>query len=144
MHTSSDTLPLTHYSFNEYYKKANFFIIRDGCGTGCSYLYLLHFNIQKKSKMYLQPLLVDIDKNIIIYQGDTPKYLLTINNILFNKEISINEHFDLKARPYSSAVDSLKLNDTNLIIYWTGSDEKKRVKTYNINYLLQLRNMPND
>lgn len=136
LNTGIDTLPYSQFGYDESSKKDPYYLIKDGCGTGCSYLYLMSFKSNDKGKFFYYPMYLDLSLDLIIYQGDNPNVLVTAENTKTGKVISIREEFDRTMRPYSIAIDSLFIKDTDLFLRWYLSDKSKKTKVFSLTSIL--------
>ncbi|MDX2246332.1 MAG: hypothetical protein SF052_06135 [Bacteroidia bacterium] len=136
LNTGIDTLPYSPFGYDESSKKGPYYLIKDGCGTGCSYLYLMSFNSNDKGEFFYYPMYLDLSLDLIIYQGDDPNVLVTAENTKTGKVISIREEFDRTMRPYSLAIDSLFINDTELFLRWYLSDKSKKTKVFSLTSII--------
>lgn len=125
MNKSKDTLLLPHSRFNDLYKEGDYFIVKDGCGTACNYLYLLIFRKQNSGKLFLYPLLFSSINKLIVFQDGTSENLVSIENIETGKRFNLNKPFDLRIHPYSEAIDTVFLRNSNLFIDWRSPSGKK-------------------
>ena len=136
LHTSKDTLPYSLFGFGKTYKKGNFFVVEDGCGTGCKYLYVASFLLEMKGELFLSPLLVDLEKGLIIYQGESVKELVTVKNVISGKTLKVKEKFDRTKRPLSLAIDTIFVENANLVLTWYSPIQKKITKKFSLESLL--------
>lgn len=132
-----DTLPFSHLTFNHTKKISNYFIIEDGCGTGCSYLYLMSFEKGEKGEIFLSPLLYDFNREVIVYQDESEKHLVLIEGIKTGKVIAVERDFYKGFRPYSLAVDTLFFTKKDLFISWRKADDKIMKEKIDISEVLR-------
>lgn len=120
LNTSIDTFQYQKNGFDKIYKGQDVFVIKDGCGTGCSFMYLMEVKENTKGSLFYSPLLIDIEKGIVCYQGERTDALVTLENIRTKKELSIKEQFDITQRPLALAIDSISLEGDQLYLSWKG------------------------
>ncbi len=115
---STDTLPYGGFAYENVIKHDDIFYLKDGCGTGCSYLYVAEFKKGDRGSLFLSPLLIDVDRQIVIYQGNNLENLLSIRSIKSGRVTEIIEQFNRNRRPYNLGVDTLYFEKNFLHIKW--------------------------
>lgn len=135
LNTGKDTLPYSPLGFNRAYKLGHYFVVEDGCGTGCKYLYFVSFESNQEG-MFLSPLIFDLDKEVIVYQGESMEELVTVRNIASGKKLRVEEEFDKTKRPYSLAIDTAFIARNKLILTWYSPTQKKITKEINLEPIL--------
>ncbi|MBK6619637.1 MAG: hypothetical protein IPG32_01680 [Saprospirales bacterium] len=127
-----DTLPYSQFSFNHFSKEDNLFLIKQGCGTACNYIYIALFTPTHKGRLFLYPLFLDPKRGVIVYQGDNYDTLVVIENIITEKSQSIKEEFDKTRRPYSAAIDTTYLIDNELYLKWKQANNASISKVFDV------------
>lgn len=133
----TDTLPHSNSEFGTSYKERNYYVIRDGCGSGCNYMYLMPFIAGSNGRLLLFPLLLDLERHIVIYQGGNSTELVIIENIDTGLIFKVEEDFDRTHRPYSLVIDTLFLKGEDLKIIWYTNEGRKASRVININEVLK-------
>jgi hypothetical protein len=136
LNTGVDTLPYSDAGFGMSYKEKNYYAIKDGCGSGCNYLYLMRFSEKSKGRLMLSPLLLDFKMSIVIYQGGNSEVLAIIEDFETGLFYKIEEEFDKTQRPYSLAIDTMYLEGEELKIFWFENGKKKVSKSIDLKEVL--------
>lgn len=97
--------------------------IQQGCGTACFFGYMLPFNLNTDSKYYFYPFAVDLENNLIGFNGDNSNYLLMVENYLTGKREYIQENFCHSNFP-GYCIDSIKFENKEIFIRWRDEQEK--------------------
>ncbi|MBK8493354.1 MAG: hypothetical protein IPL49_21355 [Saprospirales bacterium] len=137
LNTGIDTLPYSNSEFGTSYKERNYYVIRDGCGSGCNYMYIMPFVAGSNGRLLLFPLFLDLEMHVVVYQGGNYTELAIIENIDTGSIFKVEEEFDRTQRPYSLAIDTLFLKGEELKIIWYMNDGKKASRVININEVLK-------
>lgn len=135
LNTGKDTLPYSPLGFSRTYKVSDYFVVEDGCGTGCKYLYFVSFRSNREG-LFLSPLIFDLDKEVIVYQGESMNELVTVQNIASGKQLKVAEEFDKTKRPYSLAIDTAFIARNKLILTWYSPTQKKMTKEIDLESVL--------
>ncbi len=133
--TGKDTLPYSPLGFSRTYKVSDYFVVEDGCGTGCKYLYFVSFRSNREG-LFLSPLIFDLDKEVIVYQGESMNELVTVQNIASGKKLKVEKEFDKTKRPYSLAIDTVFIARNKLILTWYSPTQKKMTKEIDLESVL--------
>lgn len=105
--------------------------IQQGCGTTCSFGYVLSFE-NRKAQYYLYPLAVDLQNGYIAYNGEDQTSLVIVENFRNQKVLKISTDFLPNAYPGLS-IDSIKFVSQNkLFIKWIGSKEDVRKEIFDL------------
>lgn len=105
--------------------------ISQGCGTACSFAYMLPFKTAAKAKYYLYPLAVDLNKNLIAYNGEETQSLAIIESYITGERELIKA--DFLPGPYPGhSIDSISLSGGNIFIEWTNSNGKLQQKSFEV------------
>jgi len=135
LNTGNDTLPYSSFGFYKTYKARHYFIVEGGCGTGCKYFYFISLKSNREG-LFLSPLAFDLNKEIIVYQGESMNELVTIQNIASGKRIRVKEEFDKTKRPLRLAIDTAIITQNKLILKWYSPLKKKIIKEINLESIL--------
>ena len=135
LNIGKDTLPYSPLGFGRTYKLGHYFVVEDGCGTGCKYLYFVSFGSNQEG-MFLSPLIFDLDKEVIVYQGESMDELVTVKNIISGKKLRVEEEFDKTKRPFSLAIDTAFIARNKLILTWYSPTQRKITKEIDLESIL--------
>ncbi len=102
--------------------------LQQGCGTSCFFGYVLPFKPKAIAKYYMYPFAVDLENDMIAYNGEDEKHLMIVENYLTGKKQFIKA--DFLPGPYPGhSIDSVVFQNNNrLFIQWkleNGKVEKK-------------------
>ncbi len=137
MKTSIDTIPFSVLNKEKIKFTDKYAYIKDACGSGCNYIYVMPFDENGKDFFELYPLLYDFKKDIVIYKSDNKSSLLTIQNIFTGYKEEFIEDYDRTTRPETLAIDSISLNNNILFVKWFNADKEIVVSEIDINKFLE-------
>lgn len=131
--TSKDTIPFNYFNKDKLKKIGDYYVFKDGCGSGCDYMFLMEFSKGKTGRKVMFPLLESFKSNVIVYKGEKEEDLLVMENLNTGKQIYVKEDYNRNLRPQSLAIDTLYFNkDKTLFVSWQGSDSSKKSKSFKI------------
>ena len=131
--TSKDTIPFNYFNRNQLKKMGDYSVFKDGCGSGCDYMFVMEFSKGKAGRLLMYPLLEAFKSNIIVYKGDDENDLLVVENLNTGKQQHIKEDYNKNLRPQTLAIDTLYLKDNEILfVKWQGSDSSKKNKSFKI------------
>ncbi|MBL6447654.1 hypothetical protein JMN32_15155 [Fulvivirga sp. 29W222] len=105
--------------------------ISQGCGTACSFAYVLPFRTDAKVKYYLYPLAIDLKNNLIAYNGEETESLAVVESYLTGESELIKA--DFLPGPYPGySIDSIFLSGEKMFIEWKSSNGKLQQKQFEI------------
>lgn len=137
MNIGKDTLPYSRFGFSQISKTENFLLIEDGCGTACNYVYITQFAPHQNGKTFMYPILIDLERKLIVYQGGSNDKLAIAENLTTEETIEIKEEFDKTKRPYSLAIDTAYLDNNQLIMEWNQTANKVVSDTFDLSSVLK-------
>jgi hypothetical protein len=130
---SKDTVAYNYFNREKLKKIENYSVFKDGCGSGCEYMFLMEFSKGKTGRKVMFPLLESFKSNIIVYKGESEDDLLVIENLNTGKQVHIKEDYNKNLRPQTLAIDTIYLKDVKtLFVSWQGSDSSKKSKSFKI------------
>jgi hypothetical protein len=132
INVGKDTLPYSSYGYTSLLKNDKYYAIQTGCGTACNYLYLMSFVAGNQGKLFMYPLLVNLDKDLVVFQNGESSVLAKVEQITTNQNFVINEKYDTTRRPYNLAIDTLFVENDTLILSWYLDKSKMVTKKFSL------------
>lgn len=129
-HVSQDTMPiLPNGKLYVDWFDDNAICVRQGCGTGCFFAYILPLRFSDREKMYFYPIEFDVDNHLVAYSNDEDS-VITVENYLTGKNYILPQ--PVKG-PYGSfALDSTSFTNKKLYIRWWDDEYNSLKRVYNL------------
>ncbi len=135
-HTSTDTLYYAKERFRELQSSKLGFVITDGCGTACEYVYTAPWDSNIPGRLLLSPVFVDIENGLIVHQN-SGQYLAEVYNMITGIEMVIEAAYDTSIRPQSSVIkECYLLSDSILKLSWVNELGKNTTRRFSIRKVL--------
>lgn len=131
--SSQDTIPYQGVESLTLIKEKQYFLLKSSCGTACNFAYIIKFFPSEEGQLFMYPVLIDLEKNLIVYKGNSNDYFLIAYNLNSDIKLEIQEDFDRTIHPFTWSVDSISLTEAqDLFIQWENSEGQKNSREFDL------------
>lgn len=134
--SAKDTLQYDSLGFSQSIDEdGDFLVLRYGCGSSCSYGYIMPLSFEIPKHLYIDLVLFNGDKGLAVYQTAETGFLLTIEKLKTGEKMRLIEDFQANLRPTSSAIDLILWQNNKLIVRWFNQDAVLKQADFDISAL---------